>query len=139
MMRPVFDFGAESRGATTPRNITHPLSDSHERRGDSVPSACGATGAPSGRRSAVNPARGPGDPPVDDPAREFARLLEPLIPTLFRHAYRWTAARDQAEDLVQELLVRLYPQMTKLAGLERVEPWALRVMYRIFVDQHRRS
>ncbi|NGX16969.1 RNA polymerase sigma factor [Wenzhouxiangella sp. XN24] len=87
----------------------------------------------------MKPGRGRGDRPVGDSAQEFTRLLEPLIPTLFRHAYRWTAARDQAEDLVQELLVRLYPQMAKLAELERVEPWALRVMYRIFVDQHRRS
>jgi len=87
----------------------------------------------------VKPGPGPEDRLVVDSAREFERLLEPLIPVLFRHAYRWTAARDQAEDLVQELLVRLYPQMQKLAELERVEPWALRVMYRIFVDQHRRN
>jgi len=57
----------------------------------------------------------------------------------FRHAYRWTAARDQAEDLVQELLVRLYPRLEELAALDQVQPWALRVMYRIFVDQHRRN
>lgn len=58
---------------------------------------------------------------------------------LFRHAFRWTAARDQAEDLVQELLVRLYPRLDELAALDRVQPWVLRVMYRIFVDQHRRT
>lgn len=79
---------------------------------------------------------GPGD---NARAGEFARLLEPLIPSLFRHAFRWTAARDQAEDLVQEALVRLLPQAEKLAGLEKIEPWVLKVMYRIFIDQHRRS
>jgi RNA polymerase sigma factor (sigma-70 family) len=72
-------------------------------------------------------------------AVEFERLLEPLIPVLFRHAYRWTAARDQAEDLVQELLLRLYPRLDELADLDRVQPWVLRVMYRIFVDQYRRE
>lgn len=77
--------------------------------------------------------------PEQDRAREFQRLLEPLLPVFFRHAFRWTAARDQAEDLVQELLVRLYPRMEELAALDRVQPWALRVMYRIFVDQHRRN
>lgn len=71
--------------------------------------------------------------------QEFERLLQPLLPTLFRHAFRWTAARDQAEDLVQELLVRLYPRLDELAALDRVQPWVLRVMYRIFVDQHRRT
>ena len=74
-----------------------------------------------------------------DPAEAFAELLEPLIPVFYRHAFRWTAARDQAEDLVQELLTRLYPRMDELARLDRVQPWALKVMYRIFVDQHRRE
>lgn len=74
-----------------------------------------------------------------DPAAEFDRLLRPLIPVFYRHAFRWTAARDRAEDLVQDLLVRLYPRLDELAALDRVQPWALRVMYRIFVDQHRRA
>lgn len=78
-------------------------------------------------------------PARPDPAQAFEELLEPLIPVLFRHAFRWTAARDQAEDLVQELLVRLYPRMEEVAALQRVQPWALKVMYRIFVDQHRRE
>lgn len=78
-------------------------------------------------------------PPDPGRAAEFERVLRPLIPVLFRHAFRWTGARDQAEDLVQELLVRLYPRLDELAALDRVEPWALRVMYRIFVDQLRRS
>ena len=87
----------------------------------------------------MKPRRDPENPTVGDPVREFERLLAPLIPVLFRHAFRWTAARDQAEDLVQELLVRVYPKVGELAELERVEPWVLRVMYRIFVDQQRRS
>ena len=74
-----------------------------------------------------------------EPAAEFDRLLRPLIPVLFRHAFRWTMAVDQAEDLVQELLLRLYPRLDELAALDHVQPWALRVMYRIFVDQYRRS
>ena len=79
-------------------------------------------------------------PPSESRAAvEFERLLEPLMPVLFRHAYRWTAARDQAEDLVQELLLRLYPRLDELADLDRVQPWVLRVMYRIFVDQYRRE
>ena len=81
----------------------------------------------------------PDDPGGPGPPQDFERLLQPLIPVFFRHAFRWTAARDQAEDLVQELLLRLYPRMDELAKLDRVQPWALRVMYRIFVDQHRRS
>jgi RNA polymerase sigma-70 factor (ECF subfamily) len=72
-------------------------------------------------------------------AAEFDRLLREHIPALFRSAYRWTGTTDRAEDLVQELLVRLYPKLEELRALDRVRPWALRVMYRIFVDQLRRE
>lgn len=61
------------------------------------------------------------------------------IPALYRCAYRWTGAVERAEDLLQELLVRLYPKLEELRTLDRIRPWALRVMYRIFVDQLRRE
>ena len=72
-------------------------------------------------------------------AAEFEHLLREHDPALYRAAYRWTGAVDRAEDLVQELLVRLYPKLDELRGLDRIRPWALRVMYRIFVDQVRRE
>lgn len=70
---------------------------------------------------------------------EFDRLLRQHIPALYRCAYRWTGAVDRAEDLVQELLVRLYPKLNELRGIERIRPWATRVMYRIFIDELRRD
>jgi RNA polymerase sigma-70 factor (ECF subfamily) len=70
---------------------------------------------------------------------EFDRLMRAHIPAFFRSAYRWTGTVDQAEDLVQELLTRLYPRLDELRTLDRVKPWAMRVMYRIFVDQLRRQ
>ena len=72
-------------------------------------------------------------------AAEFERLLRPHVPVFYRSAYRWTGAVDRAEDLVQQLLVRLYPRLPELRALEQVRPWALRVMYRIFVDELRRT
>lgn len=77
--------------------------------------------------------------PHADAAAEFDHLLREHVPALYRAAYRWTGAVDRAEDLVQELLVRLYPKLDELRGLDRIRPWALRVMYRIFVDQVRRE
>jgi RNA polymerase sigma factor (sigma-70 family) len=74
-----------------------------------------------------------------DTAAEFERLLRAHIPVFYRSAYRWTGAIDRAEDLVQELLVRLYPMLDQLRTLDQVRPWAMRVMYRIFVDQLRRE
>jgi RNA polymerase sigma factor (sigma-70 family) len=72
-------------------------------------------------------------------AVEFERLLRGHVPTLYRSAYRWTGAVDRAEDLVQQLLVHLYPRLAELRDLDQLRPWALRVMYRIFVDQLRRT
>lgn len=72
-------------------------------------------------------------------AVEFAQLLREHVPAFYRSAYRWTGAVDRAEDLVQQLLLRLYPRLAELRELDQIRPWALRVMYRIFVDQLRRE
>lgn len=77
--------------------------------------------------------------PRDRREAEFDRLIRQHIPAFFRSAYRWTGAVDQAEDLVQELLTRLFPRLDELRALDQVKPWAMRVMYRIFVDQLRRQ
>lgn len=72
-------------------------------------------------------------------AAEFERLMREHVPALYRSAYRWTGAVDRAEDLVQQLLVRLFPRLAELRELDRLRPWAMRVMYRIFVDGIRRE
>jgi RNA polymerase sigma factor (sigma-70 family) len=76
---------------------------------------------------------------VTGDAAEFERLLREHVPALYRSAYRWTGTVDRAEDLVQQLLMRLYPRLPELRKLDRIRPWALRVMYRIFVDELRRE
>lgn len=72
-------------------------------------------------------------------AADFDNLMREHIPALFRAAYRWTGSVDRAEDLVQELLIRLYPKLDELHALDKVRPWVLRVLYRMFVDQLRRE
>jgi len=72
-------------------------------------------------------------------AAQFDGLMREHVPTLYRSAFRWTGAVDRAEDLVQDLLVRLYPMLDELRQLDKVRPWAMRVMYRIFVDGLRRE
>jgi RNA polymerase sigma-70 factor (ECF subfamily) len=76
---------------------------------------------------------------ADAAAAEFEGLLRQHVPAFYRCAYRWTGHHEGAEDLVQELLVRLYPRLAELRTLDRPRPWAMRVMYRIFVDQLRRE
>lgn len=68
----------------------------------------------------------------------FEILVRPHLTPLFRLAYRLTRSREDAEDLIQELLLKLYPRRNELMGVERLRPWLTRVIYRIFIDNHRR-
>lgn len=69
----------------------------------------------------------------------FESLLRPHLKPLYRVAYRLTRRREDAEDLVQDLLTKLYPRRDELEGIERLRPWLLRVMYRQFLDQRRQN
>jgi RNA polymerase sigma-70 factor (ECF subfamily) len=72
-------------------------------------------------------------------AAEFDLLLRRHVRPLYRYAYRWTGDVDQAEDLVQEALTRVYLELPRLHEIEQLRPWVARVMYRIFVDRLRRA
>jgi RNA polymerase sigma factor (sigma-70 family) len=70
---------------------------------------------------------------------DFERLVRPHLDHLYKLAYRFTGTADRAEDLIQELLVRLYSRRNELAKVQLLRPWLVRVMYRLFVDQTRRE
>lgn len=61
-----------------------------------------------------------------DPATQFERLLRPQLDRLYRLAFRFTSSRENAEDLVQELCVRLFPKLDQLQRLDRPGPWLAR-------------
>src|SRR5438552_1112042 len=75
----------------------------------------------------------------DAAAEQFEFLMRGHVPALYRYAYRWTGDVDQAEDLVQEALTRVFQELPQLLQTERVRPWVARVMYRIFIDNLRRT
>jgi len=58
---------------------------------------------------------------------------------LYRLAYRFSGRRENAEDLVQELLVRMYPRVNELRGLEKPGPWLAKSLYHLFIDETRRE
>jgi RNA polymerase sigma-70 factor (ECF subfamily) len=72
-------------------------------------------------------------------AETFDALLRPHLERLYRLAYRFTGTREAAEDLVQELCVRLYPRHAELRALDRPGPWLVRALHNLFVDQARRA
>ncbi|NIW23281.1 MAG: sigma-70 family RNA polymerase sigma factor, partial [Gammaproteobacteria bacterium] len=53
---------------------------------------------------------------------------------LYGRAYRLTGNDADAEDLVQDLCVRVYPRIDELEGLDNPRAWLMRVLYRLFID-----
>ncbi len=68
----------------------------------------------------------------------FERLVRPHFDRLFRLAWRLTGSQAEAEDLFQELLVKAFGLLDDLVNVEEPGSWLCRVMYNLFVDQHRR-
>lgn len=69
----------------------------------------------------------------------FEDLLAPHIEHLYRLAYRFTGQRDEAEDLVQDLLLKLYPRRHELEHIEALRAWLSRTLYHHFIDTVRRA
>ncbi|AOY90272.1 RNA polymerase subunit sigma-24 [Marinobacter salinus] len=58
---------------------------------------------------------------------------------MYRFAYRLAGQQQDAEDLVQDVVVKLYPRLDELEAVDRLRPWLNRVLYRQFIDQVRRK
>jgi RNA polymerase sigma-70 factor (ECF subfamily) len=74
-----------------------------------------------------------------DPHVQFEALVKPHLTKLYRLAYRLTNQRDDAEDLVQEVLLAVYPRLEEMQDIEMPGSWLSRILYRKFVDQYRRQ
>ena len=70
---------------------------------------------------------------------EFEKLLSPHINPLYQLAYHWCGNQHDAEDLLQNLLYKLYLQKQTLSTIDQLRPWLVRVLYRLFVDQYRQN
>ncbi len=68
----------------------------------------------------------------------FEHLLRPHLERLYRLAYRLTGSKVEAEDLFQDVLVKLFGQLDDLAGIEEPGSWISRVMFNHFLDKRRR-
>ena len=68
----------------------------------------------------------------------FTALIRPHLDRMYRLAYRLTGHREDAQDLVQDVLLKLHAQRDRLAEVEAVSTWIGRVMYNQFIDNLRR-
>jgi len=77
-----------------------------------------------------------------DYARQFETLLQPCLKSAYRLAYRFCGNADDAEDLVQDLLIKLFARRIDLSEIEQLQPWLAKSLYRLYVDtirKHKRS
>jgi RNA polymerase sigma-70 factor (ECF subfamily) len=72
-------------------------------------------------------------------ARRFEALVAPHLDALYRLAYRYTGDVEDAEDALQDLLVRMYPRTDELEKVEQLKPWLARVLRNQLTDSHRRQ
>ena len=72
-------------------------------------------------------------------AQRFERQIHPHLDNLHRYASRLTAQPDDAEDLVQELLLSLYRKDINLDSLENATTWLLKSLYHQFIDFTRKQ
>lgn len=61
-------------------------------------------------------------------------MLAPHLKPLYSLAYRFAGSRHDAEDLVQELLIRLYPRFSELKKVEDLRPWLARSLHNLYID-----
>jgi RNA polymerase sigma-70 factor (ECF subfamily) len=71
--------------------------------------------------------------------RRFEALVQPHLGAMYRFAYRLAGQQQDAEDLVQDVVVKLYPRLDELESVDQLRPWLNRVLYRQFIDQVRRK
>lgn len=69
----------------------------------------------------------------------FEALLAPHVESLYRLAFRFCGSQHEAEDLVQELLVKLYPKHKELMQIEKLRPWLARSLRNHFIDTLRQQ
>jgi RNA polymerase sigma factor (sigma-70 family) len=71
------------------------------------------------------------------PELNFEDLVRPQVEYLYRLAWRFTGSVADAEDLVQDVLLKLYPRTQEMLRIQRLRPWLARVLYHQYVDSVR--
>ena len=90
-----------------------------------------------GSPSVQPPNRNPPDSAQGARAQAFKSYVEPELPVLYRVALRLTGASADAEDLVQETLIRAFRALDKFDGAHP-RAWLLTILRNTNMNLHRR-
>jgi RNA polymerase sigma-70 factor (ECF subfamily) len=69
----------------------------------------------------------------------FEELVMPYMNDLHRLAYHYCGQQADAEDLVQELLIKLYRRADEIQRVEKLRPWLAKSLYHLFIDRVRQQ
>ncbi len=72
-------------------------------------------------------------------AHSLSAQIRPHLSRLYQQAWRLTQNQDDAEDLIQDLLLRLHEKQVDLTSFDKPGNWLLRALYNQFVDQYRKK
>jgi RNA polymerase sigma-70 factor (ECF subfamily) len=76
---------------------------------------------------------------VDKPAApDLPTLVREHSGLLFRVAHSIVRNPTEAEDIVQEVFLRVLQRQTQLAGIVEVRPWLVRIAWNLALDRRRR-
>jgi RNA polymerase sigma-70 factor, ECF subfamily len=84
------------------------------------------------------PPPAPGDPPQDERRAGFQREALPQLDTLYRVALRLTGNPSDAEDLVQETMLRAYRSWERYTPGTNAKGWLLTILRHLFINEYRR-
>ncbi len=76
---------------------------------------------------------------LDSDARTFEVLVRPHVSALYQTAFKLTGSMVDAEDIVQDTLIKLYPKTHDLKQIKELRPWLTTVVYHQFIDYCRRQ
>jgi RNA polymerase sigma-70 factor (ECF subfamily) len=71
------------------------------------------------------------------PELNFEDLIRPQVDYLYRLAWRFTGNVSDAEDLVQDVLIKVYPRTQDMLAIQKLRPWLAKVLYHQYVDSLR--
>ena len=73
------------------------------------------------------------------PADRFEQLVSPHIGLMYRLAYRLCQNEDDAEEVLQLLMTKLYLKLDELEQVDSLRPWLMRSLYNLYVDSYRKQ
>jgi len=74
-----------------------------------------------------------------DNESSFEELVMPHVNNMYRLAYHYCGQQSDAEDLVQELLLKLIHRVDEMQKVERLRPWMAKALYHLFIDRLRQQ